>query len=131
MNKYGHKYGCHTPSVTAETIARLRELTEFEIEDNSWHNDTCDSLTVNECKNEEEGNLKICVWIPNTKKTLDQCEFDEFPHYYITEYECGMLGDEDNINHECDSIEEVADILDEIINGTCRNGKLWKDCDCC
>lgn len=70
LNQYGHAFGCHTPELTAQTHAELSaSFPDLEWNDESWHNDACDSLTIT-LKNGNE----LRVWIPEIEEGLpDYC----------------------------------------------------------
>ena len=44
MNRYGNKYGYHNPILTELLFKRIEREVDVAWEDNSWHNDTVDSM---------------------------------------------------------------------------------------
>lgn len=54
MNKYGNKYGYHTPARTAEFCELLRAA-GIPFQDESWHNDATDRISLT--------GSGLCVWV--------------------------------------------------------------------
>tara|TARA_R110002096_G_scaffold159396_1_gene325255 strand:+ start:473 stop:793 length:321 start_codon:yes stop_codon:yes gene_type:complete len=44
MNRYGNKVGFHNPEKTEQILNKINSLSDVTWMDNSWHNDTVDSL---------------------------------------------------------------------------------------
>lgn len=58
MNRYGKKFGFHTPQMSVQNKDLIESMTKVKFIDTSWHNDLCDSIA-----NEE---LNIQIFLPNS-----------------------------------------------------------------
>ena len=58
MNRYGKKFGFHTPQMSEQNKDFIESMTKVKFIDTSWHNDLCDSIA-----NEE---LNIQIFLPNS-----------------------------------------------------------------
>lgn len=73
-NRYGNKYGCHTPKETAE-FCEMLQAENIPFDDVSWNNDECDRI-------------EVCNLIVSIGK--DKTEYPEFSENIL------MLNDDDN-----------------------------------
>lgn len=101
MNKYGNKYGYQSPNLTELLFNRIQiGSEEFNIEwqDNSWHNDLCDSMhfTITEEVGVHE---YVEIFLPNS--VVDDEDKEEFNTFFVT-------------NEQQDSLLTTTDV-DEVI----------------
>lgn len=101
MNKYGNKYGYQSPNLTELLFNRIqRGSEEFNIEwqDNSWHNDLCDSMHFT-IKEEVGVHEYVEIFLPNS--VVDDEDKEEFNTFFVT-------------NDEQESLLTTTDV-DEVI----------------
>lgn len=77
MNRYGNKYGFHSPKTTEKTFLKVNEQTPYEFYDSSYKNDIVDSLEYEK----KEADTYIKIYIPNS--TVEDENKELFNKYLI------------------------------------------------
>lgn len=104
MNRYGNKYGFHSPEKTKATLKKLNSAFEkHQWLDSSWHNDACDSAAL-----EISDDFHLNVYIPNSnKQDLDHEEFNTY-----------SLSENLEFISEFKTLEEVINYIKTNYNGS-------------
>ena len=103
MNRYGKKFGFHTPKLSELNKNLIESRTKLKFIDSSWHNDLCDSIA-----NEE---LNIQIFLPNSD--IEDLDRELFSTCSIVSFD----GETDYSQFEDKqyTIEEVIQILKTLI----------------
>lgn len=94
LNRYGNKYGCHTPGKTAEFCEMLK-AENIPFEDASWNNDECDRI-------------EVCNLIVSIGK--DKNLYPEFSENIL------MRNDEDNTTITAGTFSEIIEAIKTRVN---------------
>jgi len=104
MNRYGIKFGFHTPKLSELNKKLIESRTKLKFIDSSWHNDLCDSIA-----NEE---LNIQIFLPNSD--VEDLDRELFSTYSIV----SLDGTTDYYQFEDKqyTIEELIQFINTITN---------------
>lgn len=99
MNRYGQKFGIHSPTMTEQNKFNIEAKTGIKFLDSSWHNDLCDSIA-----NEE---LNIQIFLPNSD--VEDFDNEQFNSYSIVSFDGQVQHEETQY-----TFEEIVDIINKL-----------------
>ncbi len=105
MNRYGNEYGYHNPILTELLFRRIEKEVEVAWEDNSWHNDTVDSMHYTTILDDDVHEY-IEVYLPNS--VVEDRDSEEYNTFVVTnEKQDALLTTTD--------IKELTEFLNKIL----------------
>ena len=105
MNRYGNKYGYHNPILTELLFRRIEREVDVAWEDNSWKNDTVDSMHYT-TKEDDDVHEFIEVYLPNS--VVEDEDSEEYNTFTVTNENRDVL-------LTTTDIKELTEFLKQII----------------
>ena len=93
MNRYGNKFGCHTPQKTEEYFNIINKACDIQFVDNSWHNDTVDSLHH---EISDTPHKFIEIYLPNSPKDCPSFDLSNYFSLFNEEQDALFCGTDIN-----------------------------------
>jgi len=104
MNRYGQKFGFHTPQMSELNKNLIESRTKLKFIDSSWHNDLCDSIASEE--------LNIQIFLPNSD--IEDLDKELFNTCVIVSFD--GLTDYSQYEGKQYTVNEIVDIVNTINN---------------